>query len=90
VKGQPVAGRVLATWPALKALAMAAHRAFPHRILVGWDLASTVDGPVLLEGNINLDVMFPQRVHRQGFADSPLGPLLQHHLATLARAYDVD
>lgn len=90
VKRQPVAGRVLATWPALKALAMAAHRAFPHRILVGWDLASTVDGPVLLEGNINLDVMFPQRVHRQGFADSPLGPLLQHHLATLARAYDVD
>lgn len=90
VKGQAVAGRVLGTWPALRALAVAAHRAFPHRILVGWDIASTVDGPVLLEGNINLDVMFPQRVHRQGFADSPLGPLLQHHLATLARVYDVD
>ncbi len=90
VKGQAMAGRVLDTWPAIQALALAAHRAFPHRILVGWDIASTVDGPVLLEGNINLDVMFPQRVHRQGFADSPLGPLLQHHLATLARAHDVD
>lgn len=90
VTGQAVAGRVLQTWPALKALALAAHRAFPHRILVGWDLASTADGPMLLEGNINLDVMFPQRVHQQGFADSPLGPLLAHHLATLARANDVD
>ena len=90
VTGQRVVGRVLVTWPAVQALAVAAHRAFPHRILVGWDIASTVDGPVLLEGNINLDVMFPQRVHRQGFADSPLGPLLRHHLTELAREYDVD
>jgi hypothetical protein len=90
VTGRAVEGRVLGTWPALQALAVAAHRAFAHRILVGWDIASTPDGPVLLEGNINLDVMFPQRVHGQGFAQSPLGPLLQHHLATLARVHDVD
>jgi hypothetical protein len=90
VTGRVVAGRVLRTWPAVRTLALAAHRAFPHRILVGWDIAVTREGPVLLEGNINLDIMFPQRVSRQGVGRSPLGPLLQHHLAVLARSHDVD
>ena len=86
VTGQPVEGRVLRTWPAIAALALAAHRVFSHRIIVGWDIALTEDGPVLLEGNVNLDIMFAQRVVRQGIGRSPLGPLLQHHLAALARS----
>jgi len=85
INKQPVDGRVLAQWPAISALATEAHRAFPHRVLVGWDIASTADGPVLLEGNTNLDVMFPQRAYRQGFGRGPLGPLLHRHLADLAR-----
>ena len=90
VTGQAVEGRVLESWPFIQALAQNAHRAFPHRIVVGWDIAMTDEGPVLLEGNINLDIMFPQRVHRQGIGRSALGPLLQHHLAVLARSHDVD
>jgi hypothetical protein len=90
VLGHTVEGRRLSTWPGLQALALAAHAAFAHRTLVGWDLASTPEGPVVLEGNNSLDVMFPQRVYRQGFGRGPLGPLLQHHLAALARAHDVD
>lgn len=90
VTGQVVEGRVLRPWPAIKALALDAHRAFAHRIIVGWDIAVTEDGPVLLEGNVNLDIMFPQRVHRQGVGRSTLGPLLQQHLAALARSQDVD
>ena len=85
VTRQRVEGRVLAQWPAISALAVEAHRAFSHRVLVGWDIASTVDGAVLLEGNTNLDVMFPQRAYRQGFGRSPLGPLLHRHLSDLAR-----
>jgi hypothetical protein len=90
VTGDAVEGRVLKTWPAISQLALAAHRAFSHRIVVGWDIAMTDEGPVLLEGNVNLDIMFPQRVYRQGIGRSPLGPLLQHHLATLAKNHDVD
>lgn len=90
VTGRAVEGRVLESWPSIRALAQDAHRAFPHRIIVGWDIAMTDEGPVLLEGNINLDIMFPQRVHRQGIGRSALGPLLQHHLAVLARSHDVD
>lgn len=90
VTGQAVEGRVLESWPAIKALAQDAHRAFQHRIVVGWDIAVTDNGPMLLEGNINLDIMFPQRVHRQGIGRSALGPLLQHHLSVLAKSHDVD
>ncbi|MDL2337541.1 MAG: sugar-transfer associated ATP-grasp domain-containing protein [Pseudomonadota bacterium] len=89
ITGRKVSGRVLSTWPAIKALAVSAHQAFPHRILVGWDIASTVDGPVLLEGNTNLDVMFPQRAYGEGFGRGPLGPLLERHLALLARQHGV-
>jgi len=90
VTGQAIEGRRLAVWPQVRALAVTAHEAFAHRTLVGWDIASTPDGPVVLEGNNSLDVMFPQRVYRQGIGRGPLGPLLQHHLAALARARGVD
>lgn len=89
VTRQRVEGRVLSQWPAISALAIEAHRAFSHRVFVGWDIASTVDTPVLLEGNTNLDVMFPQRAYRQGFGRGPLGPLLRQHFADLARARGV-
>jgi hypothetical protein len=90
VTGKAVEGRVLHTWPAIRTLALEAHRSFAHRIIVGWDIAVTDDGPVLLEGNVNLDVTFPQRVYRQGIGRSPLGPLLRHHLDALAKSHDVD
>jgi hypothetical protein len=89
VFGQVVEGRILKTWPAIRTLALDAHRAFSHRIIVGWDIAMTDEGPMLLEGNVNLDIMFPQRVYRQGIGRSLLGPLLQHHLAELARSENV-
>lgn len=89
VIGHPVSGRLLSTWPLIKALAVSAHQAFPHRVLIGWDIASTTEGPILLEGNSNLDVMFPQRAYGQGFGRGPLGPLLAQHLASLARQHGV-
>ncbi len=83
--GRLVAGRVLTTWPAIRALAVASHLAFAHRVIVGWDIASTDAGVVLLEGNVNLDIMFAQRVYGEGAGRGPLGPLLRHHLDVLNR-----
>ena len=37
------------------------HRAFPPRaVLLGWDLAFTPEGPVLIETNANLSFFFEQ------------------------------
>ncbi|HVZ02632.1 MAG TPA: sugar-transfer associated ATP-grasp domain-containing protein [Dongiaceae bacterium] len=81
--GAPVAGRKVPLWPAIHALARAAHRVFADRLLVGWDVALTPDGPVLIEGNSYPDTEFLQRVHEQPIGASPLGPLLAHHLDRL-------
>lgn len=83
--GRVVAGRILPEWDAVKALALKLHGALPHRVVVGWDIAVTPDGPVVLEGNSNFDVMFLQRVHRVPASETRFGELLSYHLEALAR-----
>lgn len=83
ITGAPVLGRTLAKWDEIKSVALAAHRACPDRLLVGWDIAVTPDGAVLLEGNAYPDVDFLQRVHRCPLGASPLGPLLYDRLTEL-------
>jgi hypothetical protein len=80
VTDAPVAGRVLTAWPDIRVLAVGAHRVFSDRMLVGWDIALTPAGPVILEGNSYPDVHFLQRVHEQPIGLSPLGPLLKDAL----------
>jgi hypothetical protein len=84
ITGTPVTGRIVPSWPAIHALAQQAHRVFSDRILVGWDIALTPDGPLLIEGNSYPDTEFLQRVHDGPIGASPLGPLLGHHLERLA------
>jgi len=83
--GAPVNGRLLAAWPQIQAAAITAHRAFTDRLLLGWDIAVTPDGIVIVEGNAMPDVAFLQRVHREPIGQSPLGPLLRYHLKRLER-----
>ena len=90
IKGTRIVGRVVPNWKAIVALTRAAHSTFAHRTVVGWDVAVTAEGPVLLEGNNSFDVMFPQRVYGEGFGSGPLGPLLLPHLDELARRRGVD
>jgi len=80
---RPVTGRVVPQWAAIRALAVAAHHAFADRMIVGWDIALTPEGPILIEGNSYPDTEFLQRVHRQPIAASPLGPLLDFHFSRL-------
>lgn len=85
VTGAPVAGRTLPFWEEVKSVALAAHRACPDRLIVGWDIAVSPQGPILLEGNAYADVDFLQRVHRCGLGASPVGPLLYARLLDLQR-----
>jgi hypothetical protein len=81
--GAPVAGRLLQHWPAIADLARRAHAACSDRVLLGWDIALTPEGPLVIEGNAHPDLAFLQRAHRTPIAQSPLGPLLQHWLGRL-------
>lgn len=49
--GAPVAGRRVPRWTDAVALAVRAHESVPDLPFVGWDVAVTPDGPVLVEAN---------------------------------------
>lgn len=83
VTGAAVRGRVLSHWPAVCALALAAHRGFCDRVVVGWDIAITPDGPQIVEGNPNPDVLLIQRVHGAPIGRRPLGALLHGYFDRL-------
>jgi len=51
-RGAPLIGRAVPLWEEAKATALAAHAAFPDVRIVGWDVAISPDGPVVLEGNV--------------------------------------
>jgi hypothetical protein len=81
----PVKGRTLPHWEAVKNIALKAHALCPDRLIIGWDIAVTPEGAFMLEGNSYADVDFPQRVHRCGIGDSPLGPLLFERIVEIER-----
>jgi hypothetical protein len=83
VTGAAVTGRIVPCWPELAALALKAHRLVPERVIIGWDMAITPEGPSLLEGNSFLDPVFPERVFRQPIGAMRLGQLLDFHLDRL-------
>jgi Sugar-transfer associated ATP-grasp len=60
--------RILPDWSDVLELARSAHRAFPDRVMVGWDVAMLNDGPMIIEGNGKPDLDIHQRVER-----APLG-----------------
>ena len=58
---QPFAGFCLPFWKEALDLCLQAHRVFSEFPSVGWDVAITPDGPVLLEGNHDWDVALAQQ-----------------------------
>jgi len=85
VTGAAITGRVLPDWPGVKALAVRAHaEAFADYALIGWDVAMTPEGPLLIEGNGKPGVLMPQRAARRGLGEGRYGALLAHHLANKA------
>ncbi len=78
--GAVIEGRILPFWPETIALACRAHAAFAPRVIVGWDIAITSNGPVLIEGNGAPGIDLPQRVYREPIGNSRLGELIAFHL----------
>lgn len=63
-----ITGRTLPAWPQTVALARAAHVHLPHFVFLGWDIALTPDGPMLLEGNAGWETLMVQKPQQR-----PLG-----------------
>ena len=82
-----VHGRQVEHWDAIAELAIKCHTAFRHRLMIGWDIALTPHGPVVLEGNTKFDVMFLQRVQDKPAGNTRLGELLEFHLQKLMPAH---
>jgi hypothetical protein len=81
ISGAPVAGRVLPYWSEAVALAKRAHsEAFSEYTLVGWDIALTADGPMILEGNGKPCLIVAQRAPRRGIGATRFGELMRYHL----------
>jgi hypothetical protein len=78
--GAAIEGRKLPLWREACKLAMRAHGAFADRTVIGWDIAITADGPMLVEGNSGPDVDLLQRPMRRGLAAGRLGELIAFHL----------
>lgn len=74
--GAPITGRKLPLWRETLELARQAHRSFPDRAIIGWDIGILADGPVLVEGNSSPDLDIIQRTHRTPIGNARLGRLL--------------
>lgn len=75
-----ITGRVLPLWAETRELATRAHAAFPDRLLIGWDVAITRDGPMLIEGNSGPDLDIIQRIHGEPLGNTRFGELIALHL----------
>lgn len=89
VTGVQIAGRVLPHWPELLAVAVKAHAAFPHKVAVGWDIAITPDGPVVVEGNGSPCVDIIQRVD-EPMGATRFGQLYAYHVARAVERAEAD
>jgi hypothetical protein len=82
--GARICGRILPQWEQTLRLAERAHRAFGDRVVIGWDIAVTPDGPIVVEGNGAPDLDIIQRTRRSGLATTRLAELMSHHVARAA------
>lgn len=83
----PIAGRRLPLWPETLELVRRAHAAFPDRIIIGWDVAITDRGPVIIEGNVQSGCDMIQRTH-----DLPagVGRLAECYAFHVRRAFETE
>ena len=77
--GARIEGRRLPLWPETVALVERAHALFPDRVMLGFDVAITDRGPVIIEGNVQSGCDMIQRTHDLPVGRQRLGELLAFH-----------
>ncbi|QIG50228.1 hypothetical protein G5V57_22380 [Nordella sp. HKS 07] len=79
VTGARITDRKVPFWPEALALALSTHAQLGSPINVGWDIAVTARGPIILEANKSPDVEIEQRLNGP-WGNGRFGKLLAHHL----------
>ncbi|MFV0296875.1 MAG: sugar-transfer associated ATP-grasp domain-containing protein, partial [Hyphomicrobiaceae bacterium] len=82
--GETMIGFKIPHFEEAKALAIRAHKVFKEINLIGWDMAITANGPVIVEPNITPDFFLPQAADRTGILDDKMKALLKHYKARKA------
>lgn len=77
--GALIEGRLLPAWTQTVAMVERAHALFPDRIMLGFDVAITSRGPVIIEGNVQSGCDMIQRTHDLPIGRQRLGQLLAYH-----------
>ena len=77
--GAQIEGRHLPLWPETVAMVERAHALFPDRVMLGFDVAITDRGPVIIEGNVQSGCDMIQRTHDLPIGRQRLGELLAFH-----------
>lgn len=83
--GAQIAGRQLPFWQETKDLLCRGHAAFPDRVTIGWDVAITDDGPIIVEGNVQSGCDMIQRTHDVPAGIGRLAECYAHHIQIAAR-----
>ena len=68
-----IKGRILPFWKETLDVVKKGHALFPYRLLIGWDVLITEQGPVILEGNSQPGLCFIQRAHLQPMGKMGVG-----------------
>ncbi len=78
----PITGRQIENWDAVRELVLRAHgEHFRQYALVGWDIAPTTKGPMIVEGNGKPCMIVAQRASGKGVGETRYGELIAWHLA---------
>lgn len=80
VSGAVISGRKIPNWNDVVSLVRDAHRSFSPRVIVGWDVCPSENGPVLVEGNSQPGVGFLQGPFDEPLGNERFGQLLAHHI----------
>ena len=83
--GAPITGRRLSDWQEAVQWVCRAHLLFEDVPFLGWDVALTPAGPVLLEGNLYWSVRLMQRAHFEPLGASAFPEICLAHLENVMR-----
>lgn len=73
-------GFLLPYWPDTIKLVIHAHNYFKQRLVVGWDIMITDDGPVILEGNSQPGLCYMQKAHLKPLGETSLGVAIAYYV----------
>ena len=77
--GAGLVGACIPDWDAMNAMVLGAAGLMRTVPMIGWDVAATAGGPVIVEMNATPDHMLPQLAESRGTLDNEFWRIFEHH-----------